>query len=317
MAKGRSRAGGRGRGTPAKRSGAASGSAPKAKPASPRRPQPSPGPSPTPPAAALPSVFRLGVIPGATSGKWIDTWNERMPRTALDLVPLAVADQRRALNDAAVDAALVRLPIEKDGLHVIPLYDELPVVVCAKDSHLTAADELDAADLEGEVLLVPEDDVLGIRIPGTVAPRFASTADTGEAIATIAAGVGIVVVPMSLARLHHRKDVEYRSRSRGWPTAPPRLSRRSWASCGGARRIRRAAERRRSGKGRGAAPFPRGTPPGSASKTRSPICAPQSAFGSASFPNIDGRGPLRTTGARGIRPDTCAAKENQNPAPCT
>jgi DNA-binding transcriptional LysR family regulator len=210
MAKGGSRAGGRGRSTPGKRPGAASGSAPKAKPAKARRPQPSPGPSPTPPEAVAPATFTLGAVPGATPGKWIDTWKERMPRTALELVPLAVADQRRALSEAHVDAALVRLPIDKDGLHVIPLYDEVPVVVCAKDSHLTAAEELDAADLEGEVLIVPADDVLGIRVPGTVAPRFAPPADTGEAIATVAAGVGIVVVPMSLARLHHRKDVDYR-----------------------------------------------------------------------------------------------------------
>jgi DNA-binding transcriptional LysR family regulator len=133
-----------------------------------------------------------------------------MPRTRLELVPMAVADQRRALVEGDVDAALVRLPIAKDGLHIIPLYDEVPVVVCARDSHLTAADELDAADLAGEILIVPEDDVLSIRIPGTVAPVFAPPADTAEAIATVAAGVGIVVVPMSLARAHHRRDVDYR-----------------------------------------------------------------------------------------------------------
>lgn len=133
-----------------------------------------------------------------------------MPRTTLELVPLPVAGQRRALDDAEVDAALVRLPIGSDGLHVISLYDEVPVVVCAKDSHLTAAEELEPGDLEGEVLIVAQDDVLGIRIPGTVPPRFDAPADTAEAIATVAAGVGIVVVPMSLARLHHRKDVEHR-----------------------------------------------------------------------------------------------------------
>lgn len=158
----------------------------------------------------MPARFALGAIAGATPGKWIDIWKERMPQTTLELVPLVVAAQRQALRDGEVDAALVRLPIDKGGLHVIPLYDEVPVVVCAKDSHLTAAEELDAADLVGEVLIVPEDDVLDARVPGTVAPRFAAPADTAEAIATVAAGVGIVVVPMSLARLHHRRDVDYR-----------------------------------------------------------------------------------------------------------
>jgi DNA-binding transcriptional LysR family regulator len=154
--------------------------------------------------------FRLGAIPGATPGKWIDVWKERMPAQPLELVPIEVATQRGALDDGSVDAALVRLPIDAEALHIIPLYDELPVVVMAKDSHLTAADELELADLAGEVLIVPADDVLAIGIPGTITPAFAPPATTADAIATVAAGVGIVVVPMSLARLHRRRDADYR-----------------------------------------------------------------------------------------------------------
>ena len=47
-------------------------------------------------------------------------------------------------------------------------------------------------------------------MPGTVAASFAPPEDTEQAIATVAAGVGIVIVPMSLARLHRRKDAAYR-----------------------------------------------------------------------------------------------------------
>lgn len=133
-----------------------------------------------------------------------------MPRTPLELVPLEPAAQREALQAAAVDAALVRLPIDRDGLHLIPLYDEVPVVVCAADSHLTAAEQLTLDDLAGEVVITPRDSVLDVQVPGAVAPSFAPPATTGEAIATVAAGVGVVIVPMSLARLHHRKDADYR-----------------------------------------------------------------------------------------------------------
>ena len=121
-----------------------------------------------------------------------------------------MSDQRRALLDGEVDAAIVRLPIVRDDLHVITLYEEIPVVVVAADSHLTAADDLGVDDLDGEIVIAARDDVLGIRVAGAVAPAFDPPADTGEAIATVAAGVGVVVVPMSLARLHHRKDVEHR-----------------------------------------------------------------------------------------------------------
>ena len=176
----------------------------KSKPRQPAAPQPvMPEPKPA-------ESFALGAVPGATPGKWIDIWNERMPRTRLDLVPVSVAEQRDALLRGEVDAALVRHPIDQDRLHVIGLYDEVAVVVVAADSHLTAADELDAADLEGEVLIVPQDDVLHLEVDGTVAPRFDPPETTADAIAAVAAGVGIVIVPMSLARLHHRKDAAYR-----------------------------------------------------------------------------------------------------------
>jgi DNA-binding transcriptional LysR family regulator len=157
-----------------------------------------------------PGILRLGAIPGATPGKWIDTWQERMPRHPLELVPLDVAAQADALRAGDVDAAIVRLPLAGDDLHVIPLYEERPVVVCASDSHLTTVDELTAADLAGEVLIHTLDDVLGFTAPETARPRFDPPATTEDAIGVVAAGVGIVVVPMSLARLHQRKDVAAR-----------------------------------------------------------------------------------------------------------
>ncbi len=146
-----------------------------------------------------------------------------MPRTPLELVPLAVAAQRDAILSGEVDAALVRLPIDRDGLHVIALYDEVPVVVFPADSHLAAADELEAADLAGEVLVAARDDVLGFEASGTRAPAFDPPETTKDAIATVAAGVGIAVVPMSLARLHHRKDVAHRP-LRGGPVSTVALA---------------------------------------------------------------------------------------------
>lgn len=179
----------------------------------------------TTPAPARPDIdaLRLGAVPGATPGRWIDTWNERFPHAPVQLIALEVATQRDVLVAGEVDAAIVRLPIEPDGLSVIPLYDELPVVVVSADSHLSAADELDVEDLNGETLITPLDDVLGTTVPGAVAPRFDAPGSTGEAIETVAAGVGIVIVPMSVARAHHRRDVEIRI-LRGGPTSTVALA---------------------------------------------------------------------------------------------
>lgn len=199
------------------------GGARRARPGSPARagaaarPARRPAATPAPPAAPVeePRTFTLGAVPGATPGKWIGLWRDRMPHVPLVLREIAVSAQRVALDD--VDAALVRLPIEPaDDLHVIPLYEELPVVVMSTQSALTAADEeIAMGDLAGEVVIVPSDDVLGATVPDAVPPSFAPPADTAEAIATVAAGIGVVIVPMSLARAHQRRDVEYRVLAEG------------------------------------------------------------------------------------------------------
>ncbi|MDQ0642659.1 LysR substrate-binding domain-containing protein [Microbacterium murale] len=173
-------------------------------------------------AAVEPRTFRLGAVPGATPGKWIDTWKRRMPHVTLDLVPIDAETQRASIDE--LDAALIRLPLIDDTLHLIPLYDEASVIVASADSHLLVVDELDRSDLAGEVLITPRDDVLGpLDIPGILHPDFAPLDTTEEAIATAASGVGIVIVPMSLARLHQRKDAGHRP-LRGGPISTVALA---------------------------------------------------------------------------------------------
>ena len=175
-----------------------------------RKNSPGSGSTPAPRTPAPTGPFRLGAIEGATPGKWIDVWKERMPGIRLELVPLEISDQRRAVTEASVDAALVRLPIDRTALQAITLYEETPVVVCAADAHLTAAGELTLADLAGEVVIVPQNPPVTVVVDGAVPPTFDAPATVAEAIAIAATGVGVVIVPMSLARLHHRKDTAYR-----------------------------------------------------------------------------------------------------------
>lgn len=153
--------------------------------------------------------FDLAYVPGVIPDKWARKWQEREPLVPLNLVQTAAAEAPGLVRDGDADAALLRLPIDRTGLHAIPLYTEQTVVVVPKDHVVAAADEVNSEDLAEDVLLHPLDDAFGWERPPGL-PAIERPATTADAIVLVAAGVGLLVVPQSLARLHHRKDLTYR-----------------------------------------------------------------------------------------------------------
>lgn len=169
-----------------------------------------------------PQSLTLGYVPGGTPAKWARIWAQRHPEVPLQLHSVAAADAADAVRDGTVDVALVRLPADTSGLAVIPLYEETTVAVVPIDHLLTAVDEITAADLDDEPVLVPLDHVVDwANAPGAVVDHRPET--TGDAIELVAAGMGALVVPQSLARLHHRKDLTYRPIADA-PTCPVALA---------------------------------------------------------------------------------------------
>lgn len=128
-----------------------------------------------------------------TPGKWVSRWRERHPAKPLATVEYDAASQELALRAGTVDLSFVRLPVEREGLSVIPLYEEQPVVVAGKDHELSLFDEVPFAELAAENLLD-------------------TVTNGGEkaAIELAATGAGVVIVPMSIARLYARRDAVYR-----------------------------------------------------------------------------------------------------------
>ncbi|WP_127130790.1 LysR substrate-binding domain-containing protein [Georgenia sp. SYP-B2076] len=158
--------------------------------------------------------FRVRFAPGVTPDKWLKIWASRMPASPLEAAQVEEAGQTAVLRAGEADMCFVRLPVDREGLHVIPLYGEVPVVVVAKDHPVAAFDEVAVADLADEHLLQDPDDVPEWR---AVARELRDgtrvdvpTMTVKQAVEVAAAGAGIVIVPMSLARLHHRKDVVHR-----------------------------------------------------------------------------------------------------------
>ncbi|MFJ8232904.1 LysR family substrate-binding domain-containing protein [Streptomyces sp. NPDC094448] len=165
--------------------------------------------SETPSASSAPPAFRLACVPGATPAKWVRIWQERLPDVPLELVQVPTAQAAALLRDGGADAGLVRLPVDRTVFSAIPLYTETTVVVVPKDHLVASVDEVSAGELAEDIVLHPLDDALDWETrPGR--PALERPETTADAVELVAAGVGLLVVPQSLARLHHRRDLTYR-----------------------------------------------------------------------------------------------------------
>ena len=131
-------------------------------------------------------ALRVAFVPGVTVRKWTTRWVERRPGMPLEVLPTAESEIVGLLRDSGADLAFVRLPIERDGLSVIRLYGELPVVVVSRDDELAQEESVALATVSGAV---------------------ARPESARDAVELVAAGVGRVVLPHSLARMTARKDV--------------------------------------------------------------------------------------------------------------
>lgn len=169
-----------------------------------------------------PPRLTVGYVPGVTPAKWARTWAQRRPEVPLQLQAVAAADAADALRAGTIDVALLRPSLDTSGLAVIPLYEEVTVVVVPTDHLLSAADAVTVADLDGEPILIPLDDVVGSAVAcGVQVDHRPETAR--DATELVAAGVGVLVVPQSLARLYHRRDLTYRPVTDA-PTCPVALA---------------------------------------------------------------------------------------------
>lgn len=147
--------------------------------------------------------LRIGFVTGATPDKWARSWRTQR-REPLELVPVTEADQLDGIRDGSLDMALVRLPVDTDGLHCVRLYDEVQVAAASREHMIAATDEeISLADLVDEQLVRPHASGWRPEAEQLDWPPM----NEQEAIETVAAGTGVVILPMSVARLHQRKDV--------------------------------------------------------------------------------------------------------------
>jgi DNA-binding transcriptional LysR family regulator len=136
-------------------------------------------------------ALRIAFAPGVTVGKWTRRWTERHPGLALEVFPAAESDGVAVLHDQRANLSFVRLPVDREGLSVIPLYSEVAVLVVPRDSELAASETVTDSQVSGLAKVA----------------EYSSAGSVRDAVALVAAGVGALRLPHSLARLHARKDV--------------------------------------------------------------------------------------------------------------
>lgn len=138
---------------------------------------------------ADPTGLRIGFVPGVTLTKWRRIWDERFRRVPLTVTEVTEDEQHNQLVNDRLDMCFVRLPIDTNGLHAIPLYEEAPVLWMHKDFLLSALDEVRDADLAE------------FRIVRDYAP---------ESIDLAVYNAAALHVPLSVARTQSRKDMVHR-----------------------------------------------------------------------------------------------------------
>ena len=176
------------------------------------------------------SELRIAYVPGIMPGKWFTRWHERYgDRAPLAEIPVGEGLGIQALTtelstsqsaEPLAHMAIVRPNHEPrsrdtDEYHSIRLYEEIPVLIMPSDHVLTVLDEVSFEDLAEEFLLHdPADYPAWAEASSTWRaenPRFLPefTGDR-EALELVAAGIGLYIAPMSVARFYHRKDLTYR-----------------------------------------------------------------------------------------------------------
>lgn len=138
--------------------------------------------------------LRFAYVAGVTPGKWIRRWEERMPHVPLHSFMSDDETQLSVLRDGSADLSFVRLPVDRVGLNLIPLYEEQQAVVAPKGHEISVFEEVAMEDLSEE--------------------NFLDVAEMGGpemALQVVAAGAGLVILPMPVARhLNNKQTVSRR-----------------------------------------------------------------------------------------------------------
>ncbi len=151
--------------------------------------------------------FVVAFMPGLIVTAAVRRLRQRHPELDVAVVRTSWNDQAEVLRDGRADVSFVRLPVDRRGLAVRPLTTEPRVVVLPAGHRMAGKESVLIADLAAERLLQDPDAVPEWRDVASGPAEPVPAAAVEEKLENVAAGRGIVVLPLSTATYYTRPDV--------------------------------------------------------------------------------------------------------------
>ncbi len=164
-------------------------------------------------AAAQPSRITIGYTPGLIVTPAVRNLRRQHPDADVQTLHLEWNEPREALLDHRVDAAVTRLPIRTDGLHVTILYDEPRLLLVPLDHRLAGKESVTLDDIAGEPIPRFSDPAwnaywrIDPRPNGSPAPDGPLVDAIEDKNELVAAGQAVAIIPGGLPADSIRPDL--------------------------------------------------------------------------------------------------------------
>ena len=166
-------------------------------------------------AARGPRTFTIAFMPGLIVTDPARVLRQAHPGLTVEVLRTSAENQTAVLHDGRADVSYVRLPVDRHGLQLQPLFREPRVVAFPADHRLAGKSAVSITDLADEHLLqhpdaVPEWRDIATELRSrrrTAPPRFSHTVE--EKLEHVATERGIAILPSSTATYYQRPDIAY------------------------------------------------------------------------------------------------------------
>jgi DNA-binding transcriptional LysR family regulator len=164
-------------------------------------------------AAARPSRITIGYTVNIIVTPAVLDLRRRHPDADVHTLHLAWNEPREALLGRRVDAAVTRLPIRTDGLHVTILYDEPRLLLVPVDHRLAGKESVTLDDIADEPIPRMPDQAwnaywrIDPRPDGSPAPDGPFVEAVEDKLEVIAAGQAVAVIPAGVRTASPRPDL--------------------------------------------------------------------------------------------------------------